>query len=111
MSDTSRAMHDKNSSKIPNTGECFACVEKAPEERFREPEDRSETGTDRCGLFICRKESQCFHQYDSCSSLVLLTSSLQGQSNETALENTTPGTTSWQLTDPALSREIEGYAS
>ena len=34
-----------------------------------------------------------------------------GQSNETAVENTNPGTTSWQLTNPALNREIEGYAS
>jgi uncharacterized repeat protein (TIGR01451 family) len=37
--------------------------------------------------------------------------SLHGQLNETAVENTNPGTSSWQLTNPALNREIEGYAS
>jgi uncharacterized repeat protein (TIGR01451 family) len=33
------------------------------------------------------------------------------QSNETSIENSLPGTTGWQLTNPALNREIEGYAS
>src|SRR5215475_14076884 len=37
--------------------------------------------------------------------------SLYGQSNETSIENANPGTTNWQNTNPALSREIEGYAS
>jgi uncharacterized repeat protein (TIGR01451 family) len=37
--------------------------------------------------------------------------SLCGQSNETTIENSNPGTTSWQITNPALNREIEGYAS
>ena len=31
--------------------------------------------------------------------------------NSTALENQKPGTTDWQLTNPAIKREIEGYAS
>ncbi|MCT9038913.1 hypothetical protein N6H07_23550, partial [Enterobacter cloacae] len=29
----------------------------------------------------------------------------------TAIENAKPGTTAWQLTNPALAHEIEGYAS
>src|SRR5215475_13298754 len=37
--------------------------------------------------------------------------SLYGQSNETSIENANPGTTTWQITNPALNREIEGYAS
>jgi PKD repeat protein len=32
-------------------------------------------------------------------------------SNPTQLENAKPGTTAWQLTNPALNREVEGYAS
>ena len=43
--------------------------------------------------------------------LCALVCSLHGQSNETAVENANPGTTDWQLTNPALNREIEGYAS
>ena len=31
--------------------------------------------------------------------------------NETAVENANAGTTNWQLTNPAMNREIEGYAS
>ncbi|MEK0196055.1 hypothetical protein WME70_32240, partial [Microcoleus anatoxicus PTRS1] len=31
--------------------------------------------------------------------------------NLTALENQKPGTADWQLTNPAIKREIEGYAS
>src|SRR4051812_41140781 len=31
--------------------------------------------------------------------------------NPTQLENAKPGTTAWQLTNPATNREIEGYAS
>jgi len=33
------------------------------------------------------------------------------RANETQTENASTGTTSWQLTNPALNREIEGYAS
>jgi hypothetical protein len=31
--------------------------------------------------------------------------------NETQTENANAGTTAWQITNPALNREIEGYAS
>jgi uncharacterized repeat protein (TIGR01451 family) len=34
-----------------------------------------------------------------------------GQPNETQIENQNPGTTAWQLSNPAANREIEGYAS
>src|SRR5262245_28328306 len=33
--------------------------------------------------------------------------SMYAQSNETSLENANPGTTNWQITSPALNREIE----
>ncbi|QLE54688.1 N,N-dimethylformamidase beta subunit family domain-containing protein [Nostoc sp. TCL26-01] len=33
------------------------------------------------------------------------------QNNPTIIENQKPGTTDWQLTQPAIRREIEGYAS
>src|SRR5262249_4865935 len=33
------------------------------------------------------------------------------RANETQIENANAGTTAWQLTNPALNREIEGYAS
>jgi hypothetical protein len=34
-----------------------------------------------------------------------------GRNNPTIIENLKPGTTDWQLTNPATKREIEGYAS
>lgn len=34
-----------------------------------------------------------------------------GRNNPTIIENIKPGTTDWQLTNPATKREIEGYAS
>jgi hypothetical protein len=37
--------------------------------------------------------------------------SMYGQSNEISIENANPGTANWQITSPALNREIEGYAS
>ena len=46
--------------------------------------------------------------------LFLLTSfglAVSATANETQAENTNPGTTAWQITNPALNREIEGYAS
>ncbi|MBP5976437.1 hypothetical protein HW132_27850 [Brasilonema sp. CT11] len=36
---------------------------------------------------------------------------LSHKSNSITIENTKPGTTNWQLTNPATKREIEGYAS
>lgn len=40
-----------------------------------------------------------------------ITGATAGATNATKTENAKPGTTAWQLTNPAMNREIEGYAS
>jgi uncharacterized repeat protein (TIGR01451 family) len=44
-------------------------------------------------------------------TIVIASNSAYGQPNETQLENANPGTTAWQLTNPAANREIEGYST
>ncbi len=45
------------------------------------------------------------------SSVQMNIAQVNNNSNHISIENSLPGTTDWQLTNPATNREIEGYAS
>ena len=44
-------------------------------------------------------------------ALAFVSSAVAQAPNPITIENAKPGTTGWELTNPAMYREIEGYAS
>ena len=53
----------------------------------------------------------CLRRFACLSACVLLIAATAYAVNPTQTENAKAGTTAWKLTNPATSREIEGYAS
>ncbi|MEK0189106.1 hypothetical protein WMG39_30300, partial [Microcoleus anatoxicus PTRS2] len=60
--------------------------------------------------FLANKAASS-QNYSSREKSALAKPSKRIATNSTILENQKPGTTDWELTNPAIKREIEGYAS